>query len=258
MINKNNRITNGVLLLIISAILLMPYISSCGKSGNASSVGLNVQFEVLNLSPSIQPVDLYLGYLKQNTTSYSYPFSQGYFYLNTIDTPLQIKSSVTTSATQNFLSISGLNFQANHKYSLFITGNYNTLNTNASNITGIFTEDDSTHIPNVGFGKVRFVNASIPSGQNTGIDVMANGTVAFSAIQFAQVSPYIQLPAGNYVFQMNVTGAPQTILSTFLGTTNIQDGTLYTIYSYGIPSRTDSAAFGAGVIINGASTATNQ
>jgi hypothetical protein len=251
MINKRNSFTNGFLLLIITAVFLMPYISSCGKSGNASSVGLNVQFEVLNLSPSIQPVNLYLNYLKQNTNPYSYPINQGYFYLNTIDTPLQIKSSATTVATSNFITISNPGFQANLKYSLFITGNYNPLDTGSNSITSIFTVDDTAAVPKVGFGKIRFVNASIPSGQNTGIDVTANGTIAFSAIKFAQVSPYIQVPVGNYIFQMNVTGTPQTILSTGLGSTTIQDGTLYTLYSYGIPTRTDSAAFGAGVIING-------
>jgi len=254
MINKKNNITNGFLLLIMAAVFLMPYISSCGKSGNATSVGLNVQLEVLNLSPTIEPVDLYLGYLKQDVTPYSYPFNQGYFYLNTIDTPLQIKSSATNIATSNFLTLYP-NFQADHKYSLFITGNYNTLDTGANTITSVFTEDDSTAIPNVGFGKIRFVNASIPSGLNTGIDVTANGVAAFSAIKFGKVSPYIQLPAGNYIFQMNVTGTPQTTLSTSLGTTTIQDGTLYTLYAYGVPARTDSAAFGTGIVINGASTA---
>ncbi|WP_461453318.1 DUF4397 domain-containing protein [Mucilaginibacter sp.] len=246
MINIKKHTANGLLVLIFTTVFLTPYISSCGKSGNASSVGLNVQFEVLNLSPNLNPVNLYLNFLKQNTVSYSYPLANGYFYLNTIDTPLQIKSSATTSATQNFFTIHNLNFQANHKYSLFITGVYN-VDTALSTLVPIFTEDDSTAIPKVGYGKVRFVDASI---QSTGIDVTANGTLAFSGIKFAQVSPYVLLPAGNYVFQMNATGTPTTILSTALGTTTIQDGRLYTLYAYGIPSRTDSAAFGAGIIIN--------
>ena len=246
MITKKNSTTNGILLLIIAVVFLTPYISSCGKSGNASSVGLNIQFEVLNLSPSIQPINLYLGYIKQNTTAYSYPFSQGYFYLSTIDTPLQIKSSTTTSATENFITIHSLNFQANHKYSLFITGTVNA-DTSLSNIIPIFTEDDSTAIPKVGFGKVRFVDAAI---QSTGIDVTANGIIAFPAVKYGQVSPYVTLPAGNYAFQMNSTGTPTVLLSTGLGTITIQDGGLYTLYAYGIPSRTDSAAFGAGFITN--------
>jgi hypothetical protein len=244
--SKKNNTINGFLFLIIGAVFSIPYLSSCGKSSNASSVGLNVQFEVVNLSPNIQPVDLYMDFIKQNTTSYSYPFPQGYFFLNSITMPLQIRSSSTTSASSNFFTVDNLNFQANHKYSLFIAGALN-VDTALSTVTPIFTEDDSTATPPVGFGKIRFVDAAI---QNTGIDVTANGTIAFSGVKFAAVSPYVLLPAGNYVFQMNQTGLANTVLSTTLGTQTIQDGRLYTLYSYGVPTHTDSSAFNAAIITN--------
>jgi hypothetical protein len=247
MIGSKSNTLNGFLWLIMATLFLAPYISSCGKSGNASSVGLNVQFEVLNLSPNIQPVNLYLGFIKQNTNPYSYPFSSGYFYLNSIDTPLQIRSASTTLASSNFFTINHLGFQANHKYSLFITGLYNASDTTQSTLTTILTTDDTASIPPVGFGKIRFVNGAI---QSTGLDVTANGTSAFAAIKFAQVSPYVVLPAGNYIFQVTQTGIPGTILSTSLGSTTIQDGHLYTLYSYGIPLRTDSSAFNTGLITN--------
>jgi hypothetical protein len=247
MIGSKNNTLNGFLLLIMAAVFLTPYLSSCGKSGNASSVGLNVQFEVLNLSPNIQPVDLYLGFIKQNTNSYSYPFTSGYFYLNSIDTPLQIRSSATTLASSNFFTINHLGFQANHKYSLFITGLNNISDTSQSTLTTILTTDDTTSIPPVGFGKIRFVNCA--AIQST-LDVTANGTLAFSAVKFATVSPYVILPAGNYIFQVTQTSTPGIILNTTLGSTTIQDGHLYTLYSYGIPLRTDSSAFNTGFIIN--------
>lgn len=247
MIGKKNNTINGFLLLIVTTVFLTPYLSSCGKSGNASSVGLNVQLEVLNLSPNVQPFDLYLGFIKQNTNSYSYPFSSGYFYLNSIDTPLQIRSSATTSANNNFFTINHLGFQANHKYSLFIIGSYVSTDTAISTLTPLITLDDTATIPPSGFGKIRFVNGAI---QSTGIDVTANGTPAFSAVKFATISPYIVLPAGNYTFQLNQTNAPGVILNTTLGTTTIQDGHLYTMYSYGVPLHTDSSAFNAAVITN--------
>ena len=247
MIGRKNSTINGFLLLIITTVFFTPYLSSCGKSGNASSVGLNVQLEVLNLSPNIQPVDLYLDYIKQNTNSYFYPTSSGYFYLNSIDTPLQIRSAATTLANNNFFTINHLGFQANHKYSLFIIGSYIATDTALSTLTPIITLDDTATIPPVGFGKIRFVNGAI---QNAGIDVTANGTPAFSAVKIAGVSPYIILPAGNYVFQLNQTATPGVILSTSLGSTTIQDGHLYTLYTYGVPLHTDSSAFNAGVITN--------
>jgi len=247
MIGKKNNTISGFLVLIIASVFLTPYISSCGKSGNASSVGLNVQFQVLNLSPNIQPVDLYLDYVKQNTNSYSYPFSSGYFYLNSIDTPLQIRSSATTLTNNNFFTINHLGFQANHKYSLFIIGSYLVTDTASSTLTPVITVDDTAAIPPAGFGKIRFINGAL---QNAGIDVTANGTIAFSAVKFAGISPYIVLPAGNYSFQLNQTNTPGVILSTTLGTTTIQDGHLYTMYSYGVPLHTDSSAFNAGIITN--------
>jgi hypothetical protein len=247
MIGSKNNTLNGFLLLIIATVFLTPYLSSCGKSGNASSVGLNVQFQVLNLSPNIQPVDLYLGFIKQNTNSYYYPNSSGYFYLNSIDTPLQIRSAATTLANNNFFTINHLGFLANHKYSLFIIGSYIATDTASSTLTPIITLDDTATIPPVGFGKIRFVNGAI---QNAGIDVTANGTLAFSAVKIAGISPYIILPAGNYVFQLNQTNTPGVILNTSLGSTTIQDGHLYTLYTYGIPLHTDSSAFNAGLITN--------
>lgn len=249
MMNKKKRTINGCLLMIMASVLLMPYLSSCGKSGNASSVGLNVQFEVVNLSPNILPVNLYLNYIKQNTNSYSYPLSSGYFFLNSIDTPLQIRSASTILANNNFFTINHLGFQANHKYSLFITGSYNATDTAANTITPILTQDDTASIPPVGFGKIRFVNGAIIN-PGTALDVTANSSIAFSGIKFAKISPYVLLPAGNYIFKMNATGAPATTFNTNLGTTTIQDGRLYTLYCYGVPLRTDSAAFNAGVIIN--------
>jgi hypothetical protein len=247
MIGSKKNTLNGILLLIITTVFLTPYLSSCGKSGNASGVGLNVQLNVLNLSPNIQPVNLYLNFIKQNSNAYYYPSSSGYFYLNSIDTPLQIRSAATTLANNNFFTINHLGFQANHKYSLFIIGSYVATDTATSTLTPIITLDDTATIPPVGFGKIRFINGAL---QNAIIDVSANGTPAFSAVKFATISPYIILPAGNYVFQLNQTSTPGVILNTSLGTTTIQDGHLYTMYSYGVPLHTDSSAFNAGIITN--------
>jgi len=240
MINRNNTLL-GILFSFIAGIFFVPFISSCGKGGAASNVGLNTQLEILNLSPNVHPVNLYVGYLIQNSSAlYSYPYPSGYFYLNSIDTPIQIRSSLST--TVNLISV-GTPLLSNHKYSLFITG----LTTGDSTVTSILTLDDTVTIPKVGFGKIRFINASVLSPP---IDVIANGTSAFPDTKYLQVTPYIQLPAGNYAFQMNPTGSPGTILTTNLAQTTIQDGRLYTLYTYGVVGRVDSAAFGAGVLTN--------
>lgn len=220
----------------------MPYISSCGKSGSTSAIGSNTQLEVLNLSPDVHPVNLYLGFVEQNTTLYRYPYPSGYFQLTTVDTPLQVRSA--SSATMNLFTIPNPNFQSNHKYTLFITGQYST----TGKVDSLLTEDDTTATPPVGFGKIRFINLSIP---NTAIDVTANGTTVFQGIPYLIPSVYKIVPVGNYNFQFVPTGTTGT-LATTIGTSTIQDGRLYTLYSYGIVGRvqTDTSAFNAGLLIN--------
>src|ERR1700744_1134636 len=220
---KYNSLTGFIMLCVLS-VFLTPYISSCGKGGQATSAGLNVQLEVLNLSPNVHPVNLYMNYIKQSTTPYYYPTASGYFFLSDIDTPLQIRSA--SASTTNLFSISQPGFSSNHKYTLFITGQYSTdsvTGKSENTLTGVLTKDDTTATPSVGFGKIRFVNLAIP---NTIFSITANGTVTkvFSSTQFDSVSKYVQIPVGNYIFQMSPSTSPGTVLSTTMGTTTIQDG----------------------------------
>jgi len=240
----------GFIILCVLSVFLTPYISSCGKGGQATSVGLNVQLQVLNLSPNVHPVNLYMQYIKQSSFPYAYPNPSGYFFLNDIDTPLQIKSAA--ASTTNLISISQPGFGSNHKYSLFITGQYSTdtiSGKTVNTLTAVLTKDDTTATPNVGFGKIRFINLAIP---NTLFNITANFTPTkeFNSTQFDSVSKYVQIPVGNYTFQISPSSSPGTILSTTMGTTTIQDGRLYTLYCYGIVGRTDTSAFNAGVLIN--------
>ena len=179
-------------------------------------------------------------YCKTIVPTYYYPIPSGYFYLATLDTPLQIRSAA--AATTNLFTISNPGFRANHKYSLFITGQYST----TGKVDSLLTEDDSTTTPNVGFGKIRFINLSIP---NTPLDVVANGTTVFSNTQYLTPTVYKQVPVGNYTFSFVPAGTTGT-LTTTLTTATIQDGRLYTLYSYGIVGRTDTSAFNAGFLTN--------
>jgi hypothetical protein len=237
MADKNNNRSLVFLFLLITVVFIIPFVSSCGKGGAASSVGLNTQLEILNLSPNLQPVTLYIGYIKQSTSTYTYPYGSGYFYLNSIDTPLQIRSAYYTNV--NYIT-HDYNFKANHKYSLFIIGLL------PDTITPIFTLDDTVTNPITGFGKVRFVNASM---QNTNLDVSANDTVAFPGVTYKTVTNYVQMAAGNYTFKVNQTGTPGTIIGS-IPSTPIQDGHLYTIYSYGIVGKTDTSQFAIQILTN--------
>lgn len=238
MANKNkSKVLVSFFVAVVFGVVASA-VSSCGKGGNASSVGLNTQFQVVNLSPDILPVYLYQHFIRYNTTTYSYPSSSGYFYLSTLESPLQIRTY--TSAPVTLIQFD-TTLKANSKYTLFITGFRKD-----SSMINSFIVSDNTALPAIGKGKVRFVHASPTSAA---LDLRANDTLAVKGLTFNKVSDYFELTAGNYNFTITTTNTPTKIETTLSGVT-IQDGRAYTIYTKGIVGRADSVAFGAGVLTN--------
>ncbi|MCC8408677.1 DUF4397 domain-containing protein [Mucilaginibacter sp. UR6-1] len=241
----NNHKSNLLLTLtlLVAGVMFFPLISSCTKNGNINPTEAKIEYQVINLSYDALPLNLYVKLLKQNTSVFRYPTPSGYFGLTTIDTPFQIRSAATGSVV-NLLKIDSTNLSRETKYSLFITGSraQNTL-------SYIFLVDTST-VPRVGRGKIRFVNASPRvNGGADGLVLTANETEAFKQQKFNTASDYIELPAGIYDFKIKPFGSPTQTLEEIENTT-IQDGRLYTIYAYGRPSFTDSTAFGAAILTN--------
>jgi hypothetical protein len=241
---RKNSVLSVFLLLFITVFIVIPFISSCGKTGTSPSA-LSVQYQIVNLSPDLGSVDLYIDYKKVNKSSYFYPSSSGYFYLTSVDTPFQIRQGTSLTAGSvapsfNILSLDNI-LKPNIRYTLMVTGL-----AKSDSVDKIFLTDTSPS-PTTGRGKIRFVNAS---PRSTGFDVTANSTPiqAFDNLQYLKVSDYIELPAGNYDFQIFPHGA-STILKDIPNTT-IQDGRLYTLYCYGLAGHTDSLAFGSGFITN--------
>ncbi len=220
-------------------IMVITFIVSCGKSGNTAPAGSNVQMQVINLSPDLLAVNLWVSYVKQNKTPYTYPSPSGYFTLGNIDTPIQIRSYFASVSTTNLVSLNKV-LKPNLKYTLFITG----LRADSS-ITSIFTVDTAA-APAVGRGKIRFVNASPHSNP---LDITANGTLAFTNQVYKNISKFIEIPPGNYDFKIMPTGTTTNILADMPGVT-ISDGKIYTLYCHGISGGADSVAFSAGILSN--------
>jgi hypothetical protein len=228
----------SLLALAGGGLWLVSIISSCGKGSTTNAINLGIKYEVLNLSPDVLPVNLYIKFLTVNPLPFTYSVSQGYFFVPALDTPFLIRSARIAGGSV-LLSRSDV-LKRDAAYSLFITGNL------ANNsLTSIFTVDTAS-LPAVGRGKVRFVDAS-PSGAS-GLDVFANGVKAFSNVPYPKYSDYIEIPNGNYDFQVNAAGSTK-ILKT-LTNIEIQDGRLYTLYAYGYTTRIDSASFNAAIITN--------
>lgn len=223
-----------MLFVLVAAVMVIPMLSSCGKESAASPTGLNTQLNIINVSPDVYPVDLYIALRKQNTKPYTYANPSGYIYLASLELPLQIRSYKNETIFSKDTAL-----RVNTKYTLFITGLVSD-NTRSS----IFVADTDA-APSQGHGKLRFINAS---ARTVNVDVYANGTPAFKNQGFKAITKYQELPAGIYdlkVYQANTT----TVLSDLPNTT-IQDGRLYTLYAKGVVGRTDSAAFGSAIIIN--------
>ncbi|HEY9004163.1 MAG TPA: DUF4397 domain-containing protein [Mucilaginibacter sp.] len=243
MFRNNNRGISIFLSLFGLAFLVAPFISSCGKGPSTNASVLNIQYQVVNLNQGLGSVDLYVHYIKVNTSSYFYPNSSGYFNLPSIDTPFQLRpgTSIVAGTVPPSYNILARNDKLvpNTRYTLMVMG------LDSSSVYNVFTVDTSS-VPSQGKGKVRFINAS---PNNLGqVTVTANDTTAFAGVPYKTVTKFIQLTAGTYDFKMYQAGSTNVIFDK--PNVTIQDGRIYTLYCYGLANRTDSLAFGSGFITN--------
>ena len=237
--NKSNT-PLSVLFIGIVIALVMPFMVSCGKNETVAVPTTNTQLQVLNLSTDLLPVNLYIN-LRNRGVQYRYPTPSGYFSLAAFDTLFQIRKIVAgnNNSSVNEISID-TTLKSNVKYTLFITG-FKTNNT----ISHIFISDTSA-APTSGRGKIRFVNGT--AGNNI-FNVTANGTAVFANQKYQNVSKFVEMPAGMYNFKIYDQSSATTILSELPNIT-VLDGKLYTLYCRGIVGRTDTAAFGMGLLNN--------
>jgi hypothetical protein len=221
-------------------------ISSCGN-GNSNVVNpssANTKLIVINASPDVGPLTAFVNNVQLGSNSnlsisrtfFKYTTLSSYYGINSGIVPIQIR----TDHNVGLITIPDSTIQANVSYSIFLTGLFST-----NTLKTIFVADTSS-IPALGRGKIRFINASPGT---PAFDLSANGTPAFSKIPYLGFSNYIELPAGTYDFKVTANGTPNSTLVE-LPLTTIQDGRLYTIYTKGLVGRTDSAALSLTVIIN--------
>jgi hypothetical protein len=244
MINNNKCSILMYLGLFIAGVMFIPMISSCGKGTGTNASTANAQINLINVSPDVHPFNLYShinnGYIKFGTTNYTYPTPSGYFLLNVADTPFLLRPSVINNVNiTNLLPAVSL-FQRNVRYTWFVTGLVGD-----NSLTSVIVPDTGS-FPVIGRGKIRFVNTSPNS---PGLNLTANDTLAFTKIPYKGVTKYIEVTAGNYNINVSASSNPSVALVSLKNVT-ILDGQLYTIYSYGLTGRADTAAFNAAVILN--------
>lgn len=233
------------MVVAVIGVFFAMIVSSCGKTGVKNATSMNIGYQVINLNHGLGPVSLYIDYNIYNNYNFYYASPSGYFNLSSIDTPFQIRSSPSQLTglvllQGNIFSLDNV-LKANTNYTLFITG----LDTTTRSTVFL---TDTAPTPPSGRGKVRFLNCS---PQSPGFDIVANNYLdtGFTNIAYQHVSSYVEMPAGNYTFQVYQTGTNSLVLGSLQNVT-IQDGRLYTLYSYGIVGHTDSLAFGLSAITN--------
>src|SRR5437763_16876755 len=92
--NSNNKFTG--LFLFIAMVLIVPIIFSFGKQDNASPAGTNVQYHVLNLSPDLFPVNLFINFKQANASRFVFSVDQGYFYVPSVTLPYQFRTALVS------------------------------------------------------------------------------------------------------------------------------------------------------------------
>ncbi len=243
-----------LVLLLINAVLI-----SCKKETTTASIDSGVLVRIINLSPDVYPVQLYINNVIQNplnstTTlvalqtyaSYKYNIPSGYFTVRSSNSPLQLRSTKVSDSILITLDTAKVHLRSGLRYSLFLTG----LTTDRT--LDYTVTVDTAQTPSLGRGKVRYVNASLRSNTN-GYDIYANGTLAFQKVAYPKTTNFIELPAGTYDFKFVPAGSSVNESSNVLmdlPNITILDGRLYTLYSRGITGRLDSAAIGAAAIAN--------
>jgi len=236
----DNLVVNS-LLIIIGMLLSVSMLPSCGKTAAVAASSSTTKLCIVDASPDLLPMQIYIGSLQLGTVGkfFNYPTITSYYPVFSGEQVIQLRN-------HNLISVFYVDsvLKDNRNYSLFVTG-LASATLHADTLTYILTTDYSA-IPKLGYGKIRFVNAS---PRTAGLDVTANGTSAFSNIIYKGVSSYIEVPAGIYAFKINATATPASALTT-LSNITVQDGRLYTLYTRGLVGRTDSAAFTAAVITN--------
>lgn len=238
---KTDNLVVNSLLIIISMLLSVSVLQSCGKTAAVAASSSTTKLCIVDASPDLLPMQIYIGSLQLGTVGkfFNYPTITNYYSVFSGEQVIQLRNHNLASV---FYVDSVLH--DNRSYTLFVTG-LASATLHADTLTYILTTDYSI-TPKLGYGKIRFVNAS---PRTSGLDVTANGTSAFSNIIYKGVSPYIEVPAGIYAFKINATATPASALTT-LNNVTIQDGRLYTLYSRGLVGRTDSAAFTVSVVSN--------
>jgi len=144
-----------------------------------------------------------------------FPADSGYLSLLAGNYNLKVNAANTTTTVIN----ADATLARGKSYSIFAVGLL-------AGIEPLVLEDDRTSVADK--ARIRVIHAS-PDAPN--VDVLANDAKVLSNVPFKAASAYLEVPAGNYVFKLNVAGTATTALTS--PSIALEAGKVYTAVAIG-------------------------
>lgn len=227
---RNTKLTSFLsskLNLFISFMLSAVLLSSCMKSdNNDNQPEFKTALSVVNASPGPMAFNFSLSNRRVDGPALEYTQESGYFltYHGIRDFEV-IPSGGAGGSLKTSIELKEETYQT-----LFIAGENSAL-------TSLFTEDDLSDPP-AGKAKIRFVNLSPDSGEQT-LAIKA-GSDLFTDQPFKSATEFITIDPGTYDLQLkNATGNILTEINAV-----VAEGTIYTAWSKGLISGTGGTPIG--------------
>lgn len=217
------------LLFILTGLTL---VTSCKKHDDynfESTVTASVR--LVNASTDAGPSTLYITDVLRTPNAVSFGSNSGYNTTYVGDITADAKG-----ANNNVLASANTTFDANGKYTFFLTG--------TSGSYSLLSLHDDTQAAASGKAKVRFVQAAPGL---TSANLLMGGAALFSAQAFKSVTDYNEVTAGTYVFAVTNTGNNTLLASTSF---TLQAGKSYIVYTSGISGGNGTTALAVNVLAN--------
>jgi hypothetical protein len=216
----NKTLNHVKLLALLSIILLLA--SSCVKDLSNDEPQNAAALNVVNASPGPLVINFFLNNNLVNGPALGYAQESKYI----VTSSGTKKFDAATGGTFNSLVTATIALENDKYYSVFITGENNSLST--------FLTQDDLSAPPAGKAKVRFMNLS-PDG---GIFALAvkGGTTLFPAQDYKTTSAFTTIDPGVYIFELKTPNGTVE----FEASLDVVAGKIYTVWAGGLKDGVDN------------------
>src|SRR5476651_2296459 len=134
---KSDNLVAKSLVLIVAMLVAVSALQSCGKTAVVAATASTTKLCIVDASPDVLPVYIYLGNLQLGTKTFTFPTVSNYYSIFSGEQTFQVRNHNQST----FIAIDSTLLN-NRNYTLFITG-LATATTHADTLSYIFTTDYS-------------------------------------------------------------------------------------------------------------------